>query len=193
MKQHNIEGFVKISGSDLKTKAGALLTHLQHLNEQLFAQDEINKAEFDENRTTKILELNEYRDSGKAWRDYSVALARTTTYEPITWFGFLKVGEKAIVHRWDLGRALELISPEFWRELFYQDLENLTAEQLSKFSNYDLPYYPTVTRKYDLKFLEELMLLVSEPEIYLSITDYHKLTRLWVEHFVGEDQELLVG
>lgn len=187
----DIQGFVKISGSDLEAKVKVLLTHLQHLNEQLFAQDEINKAEFDEKRTTKILELNEYRDSGKAWRDYSVALVRTTTYEPITWFGFIKVGEKANVNRWDLGRALELVNPEFWRELFYQDFQILTDAQLSKFSNYDLPYCAVVTKKYDVKFLAELMLLVGESEIYLGIAAYHKLTKLWAEHF--ESSELLVG
>lgn len=187
----HIEGYVKIAGSDLKTKAGALLTHLERLNAQLAEQDIIAQAEFDVNRGVKILELDAYRDSGKAWRDYSVAMARNVNYEPITWFGFIKVGERKSTNIYALSRSVEDFNWEFWSNIDWDVLENLTPTQLQNYNDYRLPYQAEVTKKHSLKFLEELMLLVSEPEIYLSIADYQKLSKLWAEHF--ETTELLVG
>lgn len=187
----NIEGYVKITGSDLNDKVCALLTHLQKLNAELVEQDIAAKTEFDVNRGVKILELDAYRDSGKAWRDYSVALVRNVNYEPITWFGFIKVGERKSTNIYALSRSVEDFNWEFWSNIDWDVLENLTPAQLEKFSDYRLPYQAEVTKKHSLKFLEELMLLVSEQEIYLSIADYQKLSKLWTEHF--ETTELLVG
>lgn len=187
----HIEGFVKISGSDLNDKVYALILYLQKLNAQLAEQDIVAQAEFDVNRGVKILELDAYRDSGKAWRDYSVARVRNVTYEPITWFGFIKVGERGTINVYALSRSVEDFNYEFWTNLDWDHLETLTPQQLDKYNNYRLPYQAVVTKKHDLKFLEELMLLVSEPEIYLGIADYQKLVKLWAEHFEGQD--LLVG
>ena len=187
----NIDGYVKISGSDLNGKVSALLMCLQKLNEELAEQDIVAQAEFDVNRGVKILELDAYRDSGKAWRDYSVARVRNINYEPIVWFGFIKVGERTSINVYALSRSVEDFNYEFWTNLDWDVLENLTPSQLEKYSDYRLPYQAVVTKKHNLKFLEELMLLVNESEIYLSIADYQKLERLWIEHIDGPD--LLVG
>jgi hypothetical protein len=191
MKHKNIDGYVKISGSNLNDKVYALLLYLQKLNAQLAEQDIVAQAEFDVNRGLKIVELDAYRDSGKAWRDYSVARVRNVLYEPITWFKFIRIGDRTTINIYGMVRSVEDFNYEFWTNIDWDVLENLTPDQLSKYSDYRLPYQAEITPKHDLTFLEELMLLVSEPEIYLGIADYQKLVKLWAEHFEG--QELLVG
>lgn len=187
----NIDGYVKISGSDLNGKVSALLMYLQKLNAQLAEQDIVAQSEFDVNRGVKIVELDAYRDSGKAWRDYSVARVRNVTYEPIYWFGFIRVGEKPVINTYGIARVLEELNYEFWTYIDWNMLEDMNSEQLDKYNHYCLPYKAEVTKKHDLTFLEELMILVNEPEIYLGIADFQKLERLWSEHLEGQD--LLVG
>lgn len=178
----NIDGYVKVNGGDLKAKVYPLLQRLQGLNAKLIEQDIVAQSEFDVNRGVKILELDAYRDSGKAWRDYSVARVRNVTYEPIYWFGFIRVGEKPVINTYGIARVLEGLNYEFWTNMCWDVLETLTPEQLDKYNEYRLPYCAEITKKHDLKFLEELMQLVNEPEIYLGIPEYQKLVKLCSEH-----------
>jgi hypothetical protein len=187
----NIDGYVKITGTELTTKASAVLQYLTEQNKLLEQQDVANRLEFEAKCVSDTAELDAYRDSGKAWGDYERARIKHTTYEPVKFLGLFKVGTNEVVSVYGINRELESINYKFWSNMY--DVADLTFDALNHFYDYELDWRPDATKKYDIGFVTNLIGMADKPEIYLSIDIYQKLNALWSGLSADNTQELLVG
>lgn len=185
------DGYVKITGEELTEKVFAVLVHLDAQNKLLEQQDVTNRLEFEAKCISDTEALDAYRDSGKAWADYERVRIKHTTYEPIKFLGLFQVGTNEVVSIYGINRELESINYMFWSNFY--DTEGLTFEQLNKFNDYELDRRPYLTKKHDIKFLEDMVGMADKPEIFLSIEVYRRVNQMWLDLTLADTPQLLVG